>query len=317
MQRIASLIETRYAYDRGLYGQNINIAVVDSGIKAHTDLQKEYVCKLTGKVYGKKRLVAAYDAVKGKHVFYDDNGHGTHVAGIAGGYGNAFHGVAPACGLISVKVLDKYGNGRIEDVLAGLEWILENQKRYNIRIVNISVGSGSERKYGEDSVLVESVDRLWDAGIIVLAAAGNNGPEPDSIGAPGISRKIITVGASDDSIIYYDRNKGNIRDYSGRGPTKNCIMKPDIVAPGANVKSCSNVGYTKYTMKSGTSMSTPVVSGAIALLLSAEPGMSNRDVKLRLKNTAIDMGLPHERQGWGLINVRTLLEGKKSVDTLR
>ena len=311
MQRIASLIESKYAYDRCIYGQNINVAVVDSGIKAHVDFQKEYISKLNRRIYGKNRLVAAYDAVNGKHMFYDDNGHGTHVAGIVGGYGNYFMGVAPACGLISVKVLDKYGNGRIEDVIRGIEWILTNKKKYDIRIVNISVGSGTERKYSEDSVLVESVDRLWDAGIIVLAAAGNNGPEPESIGAPGISRKIITVGASDDSIIYYGRYKKSIRDYSGRGPTKNCIMKPDIVAPGANVKSCSNVGYTKYTMKSGTSMSTPVVSGAIALLLSKEPGMNNRDVKLRLKNTAIDLGLPHEKQGWGLINVRTLIEGEK------
>lgn len=314
MQRIASLVDSSFAYRHGLYGQGINVAVVDSGIARHYDFLQPYRCPLSGRKYGGNRLVAAFDAVSGRHMFYDDNGHGTHVAGIIGGYGGSFIGIAPACGLISVKVLDANGNGKIENVVRGLEWILENRILYDIRIVNISVGSGSDRKYDEDSILVTKVEELWDAGMIVLAAAGNNGPEKGSIGAPGISRKIITVGASDDNIMCYDRSKGYMRDYSGRGPTPGCVLKPDIVAPGSGVRSCSHRGYNRYTVKSGTSMSTPVVSGAIALLLSKYTNMNNREVKIRLKNTAIDMGLSHDRQGWGLINVRALLEGKKDYD---
>jgi len=303
MRRVASIVELEYAHKRGIYGNGINVAIVDSGIAMHENIARNE----------KNRLVAAYDAVSGRKGFYDDNGHGTHVAGIVGGYGKMFTGMAPECGYVSVKVLDAAGAGNIENVIKGLEWIAENRIKYNIRIVNLSVGAITEKKYGEDSVLVKKVEELWDAGMIVLAAAGNEGPERKSIGVPGISRKIITVGASDDDIMIYDRKRGYLKDYSGRGPTISCVMKPDIVAPGSRVSSCSNRSYG-YCVKSGTSMATPVVSGAIALLLSKHGELSNRDVKIRLKNTAIDMGLTHDRQGWGLINVRTLLEGKEHYE---
>ena len=95
-------------------------------------------------------------------------------------------------------------------------------------------------------------------------------------------------------------------DYSGRGPTGSCICKPDIVAPGASIISCSN-HRGKYTCKSGTSMATPLVSGALALLLEKKPGMSNRDVKLLLRERAVDMGLPRNQQGWGILDIGELL----------
>ncbi len=250
------------------------------------------------------------------------------MAGIIGGNGYSskgkYTGVAPACNFIVVKVLDQRGDGNISDVLAGLQWIIDNRKKYNIRIVNISVGTAAKESLDENSLLVQGVNAVWDSGVIVVVAAGNNGPGPMSISTPGISRKVITVGSSDDNVtveVFGTRAK----DYSGRGPTPYCIKKPDIVAPGSNIISCNisrfmtyNKGGTvkyhqadnpmMYTIKSGTSMATPVVSGAIALLLSAHPEMTNREVKLMLRNSAVDLGQHWEKQGWGLLNVRRLLE---------
>jgi serine protease AprX len=146
-----------------------------------------------------------------------------------------------------------------------------------------------------------------------------------SISTPGISRKVITVGSSDDNVAVEVFGSGRSKDYSGRGPTPFCIKKPDIVAPGSNIISCNisrysikaksqDVRYSSgdspmmYTIKSGTSMATPVVSGAIALLLSAYPQLTNREVKLKLRSSAVDLGQHWEKQGWGLLNIRRLLE---------
>ena len=132
------------------------------------------------------------------------------------------------------------------------------------------------------------------------------GPGSGTITTPGISRKVITVVCSDD-----DKEvnvMGNrMSDYSGRGPTRSCICKPDIVAPGAAITSCSNQPGG-YAVKSGTSMATPYVSGAIALLLEQHPEMSNRDVKLFLRERAVDLGLPRNQQGWGLLDIPSLLK---------
>jgi serine protease AprX len=249
----------------------------------------------------------------------------THVAGIIGGNGfsskGKYRGIAPECNFISVKVLDHRGDGNISDVLAGLQWIIDNRRKYNIRIVNISVGTSAKEDSDENSLLVQGVNAVWDSGIVVVVAAGNNGPGPMSISTPGISRKVITVGSSDDNVtveVFGSRTK----DYSGRGPTPFCIKKPDIVAPGSNIISCNISRYNArgkatlfhaetpmmYTIKSGTSMATPVVSGSIALLLSKHPEMTNREVKLKLRSSAVDLGQPREKQGWGLLNVRKLLE---------
>jgi serine protease AprX len=236
-------------------------------------------------------------------------------------------GVAPECNFIGVKVLDQRGDGNISDVLAGLQWIIDNRKKYNIRIVNISVGTSSKDNLDENSLLVQGVNAVWDNDIVVVVAAGNNGPGPMSISTPGISRKVITVGSSDDNIAVEVFGSSRSKDYSGRGPTPFCIKKPDIVAPGSNIISCnisristrsksggvrfsSTESPMMYTIKSGTSMATPVVSGAIALLLSAHPELSNREVKLRLRGCAVDLGQHWEKQGWGLLNIRKLLEQK-------
>lgn len=235
---------------------------------------------------------------------------GTHICGIIGGSGAAsggrYKGVAPGCNLIPVKVLDQKGNGFASDVLAGLKWIERHKEEYGIRIINISVGSFSKRGMSEDSALVKGVDAAWDAGLVVVVAAGNNGPGRFTITTPGISRKVITVGCSDD---YKEVDVAGSRmiDYSGRGPTSTCVCKPDVVAPGSGIVSCAN-RLDGYAVKSGTSMSTPLVSGAIALLLEKYPKMTGRDVKLLLRERALDLGLPKNQQGWGFLDVAELLK---------
>ncbi|MEG0813675.1 MAG: S8 family peptidase [Clostridium sp.] len=284
------------AYQLGLTGKGVGVAVLDTGIYPHRDLED--------------RIAVFSDIIKRKNFPYDDNGHGTHISGIIGGSGLAsegrYRGIAPACRLISVKVLDYKGNGYASDVLAGLRWIEKHKEEHGIRIVNISVGSFTRKGMSEDSALVRGVDSVWNAGLVVVVAAGNNGPGRYTITTPGISRKVITVGCSDD---YKEVDVAGSRmiDYSGRGPTGACICKPDIVAPGSGIISCANC-RNGYTVKSGTSMSTPLVSGAIALLLEKYPEMTNKDVKMYLWEKAVDLGLPRNQQGWGMMDVKKLLE---------
>lgn len=318
MNRVGDVIESHWAHEHGFHGKGVGVAIVDTGISLHKDF-----------IEGGNRVSAFVDFINHKTEPYDDNGHGTHVAGIIGGNGYSskgkYKGVAPECNFIGVKVLDHRGDGNISDVLAGLQWIIDNRKRYNIRIVNISVGTSSKDNLDENSLLVQGVNAVWDNGIVVVVAAGNNGPGPMSISTPGISRKVITVGSSDDNVAVEVFGTGRSKDYSGRGPTPFCIKKPDIVAPGSNIISCNISRYSTrlksgdvrfvasdspmmYTIKSGTSMATPVVSGAIALLLSAHPGLTNREVKMKLRSCAVDLGQHWEKQGWGLLNIRKLLE---------
>lgn len=317
MNRVNDIIESRWAHNNGYYGNRVGVAIVDTGIGLHKDFTE-----------GGNRVIAFKDFISGKTEPYDDNGHGTHVAGIIGGNGYSskgkYMGIAPACNFIIIKVLDHRGDGNISDVLAGLQWIIDNREKYNIRVVNISVGTSAKDSLDENSLLVQGVNAVWDSGIIVVVAAGNNGPGPMSISTPGISRKVITVGSSDDNVsveVFGSRAK----DYSGRGPTPYCIKKPDIVAPGSNIISCNINRYSSkvrgksqryqendypmmYTIKSGTSMATPVVSGAIVLLLSVHPELNNKEVKLKLRNSAVDLGQRWEKQGWGILNVKRLLE---------
>ena len=295
VNQVKSYIHWGDAYTRGITGRGVGVAVLDTGIYPHKDFDN--------------RIIAFQDIVGRRSFPYDDNGHGTHISAIIGGSGAAsdgkFQGMAPESHIISVKVLDSKGNGYASDVLAGLSWIRSHRQEYGIRIINISVGSFSRKGMTENSALVRGVNAAWDDGLVVVVAAGNNGPAHMTITTPGISRKVITVGCSDD---YKEvRVSGNrMVDYSGRGPTVACILKPDIVAPGSRIISCKN-SSDLYQIKSGTSMSTPIVSGAIALLLQKYPDMTNRDVKLRLRETSDDLGLPHTQQGWGLLNVQRLL----------
>ena len=268
-------------------GKGIGVCILDTGIYEHIDF--------TGRIW------TFYDFLDFKRRPYDDNGHGTHVAGLVAGDGTAsmgkYRGAAPGCGIISLKVLDRYGTGSQDDVLRALRWIRENRQQYRIRVVNISVGTtcNSKRNHAR---LLESVEQLWDEGVVVVTAAGNQGPRPGSITAPGSSKKIITVGSSDMITSAFP--------ISGRGPTRECICKPDVVAPGQSIMSCAP-RPGRYVAKSGTSMSTPRISGGIALLLEKYPELTNVQIKERLLRTAKDLGLPRNQQGHGLFQLQRFL----------
>lgn len=303
MNQVRNTIKIGSAHQKGFTGNGIGIAIVDTGLSPHPDYRD--------------RIAGWYDAVNRRRFPYDDSGHGSHVAGIAAGNGHAsggiYTGIAPEAHLIGVKVLNSKGNGTIADIMNGLEWILFNQKRFQIRIVNISIGANDQKEYHEKSDFVQKVNELWDHGIVVTAAAGNKGPDRHTISAPGNSRKVITVGSIDSFPAERRRSsgRGKQENHSGVGPTSSCIKKPDVVAPGSRIISCASLQSLRnghpYSIKSGTSMSTPIVSGAIALLLGQYPDMTPREVKIRLKNTSTDLHLPHEKQGWGMLNVEALL----------
>lgn len=266
-------------------GKGITTAVLDTGIYPHEDFGN--------------RILYFGDYIAGRRFCYDDNGHGTHVAGIIAGDGKAsggkYKGMAPESNLVALKILDRFGNGNKENLLRAFRWILKNQSRYRIRIVNISVGTTYQTKSDQD-ILLAGVDALWDAGLVVVAAAGNQGPDPCSITAPGCSRKIITVGSSD----LMDEAEG----VSGRGPTFECVCKPDLVAPGKKIISCAPGTEPSYSVKSGTSMSTPLISGAIAVMLEKDPLLTNMEIKMLLKESTDDLGMPRNIQGWGKFNCK-------------
>jgi len=260
MNRVHGIIGTRAIHERGIRGKHIGIAILDTGITMHPDFDN--------------RILVFKDFINYRSQMYDDYGHGTHIAGIAAGSGKMsrgkFCGIAPEADLIILKVLDSMGNGNIPTLMKALDWILDNYKQYHIQIVNISVGTVEKNESQEDSDLVRAVNRVWDKGMVVCVAAGNNGPGKESVTTPGTSRKVITVGSSEYSV-QYRNHRELLSDYSGRGPNASCIIKPDLVAPGSNICSCKSVrkgfaiSYEEgnfYTLKSGTSMSTPIVSGA-------------------------------------------------------
>lgn len=303
------IIRTEYAHQRHIYGNGVGVAVLDTGIQNRTDFQR-----IPSRTISYSRIQHFHDFVNNRKEPYDDSGHGSHICGKIGSAmlisDTEYLGIAPACNLIVLKVLDKHGNAPISTFLQALRWLRRNHQIYNIRIVNISIGTSLKSNPTDTNLLIQEVDALWSEGLIICASAGNNGPSPGSISAPGNSCRVITVGASDDNL---PSSTGSRRLYSGRGPTACSTVKPEIVAPGNQIISCTN-NSTGYTAKTGTSMSTAFVSGAIALLLEQEPYLSNQDVKNRLHDCARRLHLPHFQQGWGLLDVPRLLESFNSHD---
>lgn len=259
---------------KGIDGRNICVVTLDTGICPCADLPL-------------KRILFFKDFVNGKEQPYDDNGHGTHVAGCLGGNGflsgGLYRGVAPSCRIISLKTLDEGGNGTAKWTFDAIKWILKNKDIYNIRIVNMSVGTGDKSIYKS---LADAAFALWQKGIIVCAASGNN--DPSGITSPGINRHIITAGSIEDGRLF--RIKENGRAY----------VKPDIFAPGKDIVSCmaDNFSFetakrrrekivgTGYVKMSGSSMSTPMVSGAAALILQQKPFLTPNHIKKIIVSSA-------------------------------
>lgn len=300
MQRVRKIVEGNL--ESGLDGTGITVAVLDTGVGAHPDLSG--------------RLMCFRDFVYDRDAAYDDNGHGTHVCGILCGNGSLsrgkYRGMALGAGLVVGKVLDEKGDGETEAMLKGIDWILQIRKQYRIKILNISVGIGNLNQAEKEKALKNKLDELWESGILVICAAGNNGPGNGTISSVGGNR-IVTVGCFD--VDYGVNNPGRCELYSGRGILGSAIRKPDLVAPGTdivscNLKCCDRYGMDRrpYIAKSGTSMATPIVSGAVALMLQKYPYVTNAECKRKLQLTAVDLGLPWNQQGWGMLNVKNLLD---------
>ncbi|MED4164002.1 S8 family peptidase [Halalkalibacterium halodurans] len=270
-----------------LTGKDVTIAVIDTGIYPHEDLEG--------------RIKAFVDFVNQREEPYDDNGHGTHCAGDAAGNGASsdgqYRGPAPEANVIGVKVLNKQGMGSLESIMQGVEWCIQYNEKHPddpIHIISMSLG-GQALPYEneQEDPMVRIVEEAWNAGITVCVAAGNSGPDAQTIASPGVSEKVITVGALDDRDTT-DREDDDVAPFSSRGPTIYGKPKPDILAPGVNIVSLRspNSFYDKiqkgsrvgshYTMMSGTSMATPVCAGVVALMLQHEPNLTPDEVKTRL-----------------------------------
>jgi len=286
-----SRIGAPQVWNMGITGQGVKIAIVDTGIDPnHPDL--------AGRVAGGVNL-------KGGS-FADDNGHGTHVAGSAAGNGAAsggrYRGVAPGATLYAAKALDSEGNGLMSDVMAGVEWAVAQ----HAQIITLSLGSDGPAD-GTDA-LSESCNVAVQLGVVVCVAAGNSGPGPSSVGAPGAAQQVITIGAASDA--------DGVMDFSARGPTKDNRVKPDICFPGENIISCRASGsqlgrvVDNYYMElSGTSMAAPLAAGAAALILQLRPGTAPAQVKDLLMRTAVNLGLDPNTQGSGRADIFRAISG--------
>ena len=280
----------------------VGVAILDTGIGAHPDFDD--------------RIATFADFVDGRQGSYDDSGHGTHVAGCVGGSGyvsrGVYKGIAPTCRLCVGKVLDRNGEGSIDNMRRGLIWVMQNRIRHRIRVLNISLGIGTGGDKERMHELVELLDEMWEQGIVVVCAAGNNGPKEGTISPLGESRKVITVGCHEGG--YFGDRRDLCENYSGRGSQDMLYRKPDVVAPGTDIASCcvqcrgnDRIGYRNaYTRKSGTSMATPIVSGAAALYLQKFPYMNNEHVKRQMIYSARDMGDSWSKQGWGMLNLEQM-----------
>ncbi len=275
------LIGAPSVWQAGFTGKGIRVGVVDTGIDPnHLDF--------AGRIAQMKDFTGEGPV--------DNNGHGTHVAGIIGGTGAAsdgrYKGVAPECTYYTAKVLRGNGSGSTSDVMAGIEWAVQQ----GVQVINMSLGSDGACD-GTDALSV-LCDEAVRRGIVMCIAAGNAGPSASTVGSPGCAKTVITIGATTKS--------DQVASFSSRGPTSDGRVKPDVCFPGSSIVACRAGGTSMgmpvdsyYTSASGTSMATPHATGACALLLQAKPGLSPQQIKDTLMNTAKDLQLDPNTQGKG------------------
>jgi serine protease AprX len=308
-EEFATAVEADVAQAKfGLDGSGIGVAVIDSGISCYSDLRN---------ASGVYRVVYSQSFLAGDNRTQDWYGHGTFVAGLVGGRGTSsgpangypavYAGMAPNVNLIDLRVLDALGAGTDSSVIAAIQEAITLQSTYNIRVINMSLGRPIFESYTLDPV-DQAVEAAWKAGIVVVVAAGNDGRYAPTdgfgtIGVPANDPAVITVGATL-TMGTATRVDDEIASYSSKGPTAiDHIVKPDLVAPGNHLVSIrdggstletvypqfevfSSNGNSKYFVLSGTSMATPLVSGAVALMLQQTPSLTPDQVKARLMKTA-------------------------------
>jgi serine protease AprX len=288
----------------GITGKGVGIAIIDTGIYPHPDFTMP-----------RNRIAAFLDIVNSRIAPYDDNGHGTFVAGVAAGNGQAssgqYRGFAPNASIVALKVMDSSGGGKSSDVLNALQWIANNNTRYNIKVVSMSLGS-TVGVSNRDDAMERGAEQLWRRGITVVAAAGNDGPDPMSITVPGTSPVLITVGSSDDKRTVRLEDD-TIPEFSSRGPVGG-RAKPDIVAPGVNIKSAyADTTYQPgrkiaklgnyYTVMSGTSVSTPLIAGIAALMYEKNPQITPDMVKQEIMKGGYKLTGVLNNEGRGIVQI--------------
>lgn len=298
----AGSMEVYFPHEKGFEGEGITIAIIDTGVSPHNDLTRP-----------RNRIIGFKDLVNNKDKPYDDNGHGTHVAGIIGGNGYSsrgkYLGVAPKANIFAVKALDENGGGSTSKAIEAISYVIETKDKYNTKILNLSIGTPANN-YCENDPLCKTVNKAVEAGIVVVVAAGNSGPSRSTILSPGINENVITVGAVDDKRTV-DVSDDSIASFSSRGPTLEGIQKPDLVAPGVSINSLSNTKLDSYVPLSGTSMATPLVSGSIALLLNKYGSLTPLQIKTVLTNSCIDLKTTKDHQGAGMLSLRKLFDNEK------
>ncbi|HWY70963.1 MAG TPA: S8 family peptidase [Terriglobales bacterium] len=320
----------------GVDGTGIGIAVIDSGVYQHDDLQ---TADMTN-----SRVVYSESFVPGDASTNDAYGHGTHVAGIVAGNGHdsagRFYGIAPKANIINLRVLDANGGGSDSQVIAAINRAIQLKNQYNIRVINLSLGRPVFESYTLDP-LCQAVEAAWKAGIVVVTAAGNMGRDNSfgeqgyaTIEAPGNDPNVITVGAMSPQGTW-TRTDDIVASYSSKGPSLlDHILKPDIMAPGNKITSLLSPGSTlsglaplsaiikptqltwlcdvfagqsdcgatspgpQYMQLSGTSMATPVVAGGAALMIQSNPNITPDMVKARMMRSAWK-GYPVRGNSWG------------------
>lgn len=286
----------------GYEGEGITVAVIDTGVAPHKDL-----------IIPINRIIGFKDFVNNKDTSYDDNGHGSHIAGIIAGNGfssdGRYRGLAPRANILAIKALDENGAGNISDIIAAISYVVETKDKYNTRLINLSLGTSANATCYRDP-LCKAVDMAVKAGITVVTAAGNSGPKERTIMSPGISNNVITVGSVDNKRTI-DISDDEIAPFSSRGPTFDGLMKPDIVAPGVSIRSISNTKLDGYSSLSGTSMSTPMVSGSIALLLNKYGNLSPKQIKEKIMSSCIDLKDSEKNQGAGMLDLTILFNDRK------
>ena len=295
-------LRVRPLWEMGLQGQGITVAVIDSGIDREKDLQVDpYKAKPDSRVIEQ----LSFNSNPGQ--LNDASGHGTHVAGIIGGSGyrsdGLYAGIAPQVHLISLRISDDSGMAYESDAIYAMQWVLDNKDKYNIRAVNLSINSTIESSY-HTSPLDAAAEMLWFNGIVVVASAGNKssaGEYNTTNAAPANDPFIITVGASDERGTP-DFSDDTIASFSAQSITPDGFNKPEIIAPGTDIISILGPGdwisdhpdrvvmNGEYFRLSGTSMSAPMVTGAVALLLQDEPDLTPDQIKYRLINSAGGIG---------------------------
>ncbi|MBP3620019.1 MAG: S8 family peptidase [Clostridia bacterium] len=282
----------------GLYGKNVGVAFIDTGISCHCDF-----------MLGKNRICEFKDFIGDKNIPYDDNGHGTFVAGVCSGSGCLsnfkFSGIAPQSNIFALKALDGKGEATANKIIDAMSFVFDNHKKLGIKVVCMSFGS---EPLGHNDPIMLGAEALWKDGVVVVAAAGNSGPEHQTIKSPGISPRIITVGGIDDNRDNeksFNRNSFEIADFSSRGPAFRSI-KPDLVAPSVDIVSC---GVSKnYTTLSGTSVATPMIAGLCCLLCEKYPEIKPEQVKRLLLESCQSLGFERNFEGYGLPNIEKIFK---------